>query len=160
MPYPEPITEVIVLVAAEPTLVPFIDVGGVLWALPGYEFTDEEGSTWTTVAVSDEFFGLDEPAEPGPPDTAVPEPMPIDPVPPTTTLEGLGAIEPGVDVGAVAGSVVGLDEFKAIDTIFALGLTHRIVERDGESFPVTRDLRADRVNLVLADGVVVEAYVG
>jgi hypothetical protein len=35
----------------------------------------------------------------------------------------------------------------------------RVVERDGESFVISRDYRGDRVNLVVTNGMVVSATV-
>jgi hypothetical protein len=35
-----------------------------------------------------------------------------------------------------------------------------VVARDGEAYMVTRDLRWDRVNLVIEAGVVTDAYMG
>jgi hypothetical protein len=39
------------------------------------------------------------------------------------------------------------------------GLTLRVVGEDGECFPITMDLRDDRVNVELADGTVVAAAI-
>lgn len=54
---------------------------------------------------------------------------------------------------------LGLTEGEAYDLAAAHGLTVRVVGRDGECFAVTLDLRDDRINLELVDGVVVGADV-
>jgi hypothetical protein len=41
-----------------------------------------------------------------------------------------------------------------------LGLTVRVVARDGEFFAVTKDYRTDRVNFVIENGVVIKASIG
>ena len=51
-PVPEPfggpdvVSEVVTLVSVERTFVPFVDVDGVTWALPGYRYADAAGSRW------------------------------------------------------------------------------------------------------------------
>lgn len=56
--------------------------------------------------------------------------------------------------------IVGLVEDEARKAAAEEGFTVRITRRDGESFVVTRDLRADRVNFNIENGVVVCASVG
>jgi hypothetical protein len=48
----------------------------------------------------------------------------------------------------------------AIDLITREGLTYRVVERDGEQYMVTMDYSPQRLNLVVTDQVITEAYVG
>ena len=54
---------------------------------------------------------------------------------------------------------IGLDESEAAELAADQSLEVREVGRDGECFPVTLDLRPDRINLEYADGVVVGAAV-
>lgn len=52
---------------------------------------------------------------------------------------------------------LGLTEEEAADLAVEQGLTMREVGRDGECFAITMDLRDDRVNIELIDGIVVGA---
>lgn len=52
---------------------------------------------------------------------------------------------------------IGLTQAEADDRAQAAGLTTRVVAADGMDFAVTMDLRPDRLNLVLFDGLVVAA---
>lgn len=58
------------------------------------------------------------------------------------------------------GGLVGLGETGAAAAAAELGFTVRIVARDGEWFPVTKDYREDRINIVVENGAVVRAFVG
>ncbi len=66
----------------------------------------------------------------------------------------------GADTTTFAGTLVGRSEGDATEAIRARGLIMRIVGRDGESFAVTMDYSEQRINLVIDDGLVVEATVG
>ncbi|MDW3214746.1 MAG: hypothetical protein R8G01_12150 [Ilumatobacteraceae bacterium] len=59
--------------------------------------------------------------------------------------------------GDPAPDYVGLDEAEAQELANSEGLTMRVVGRDGECDAITLDLRDDRVNVDLVDGVVVAA---
>jgi hypothetical protein len=52
---------------------------------------------------------------------------------------------------------IGLDEDEAVDLAEEQGLELREVGRDGECFPITMDLRDNRINVEYVDGVVVGA---
>ena len=56
--------------------------------------------------------------------------------------------------------VVGLRTRQAIERLVEAGFGARVVERDGVSLPVTMDYRPDRVNLSVADDIVVRAAWG
>lgn len=56
--------------------------------------------------------------------------------------------------------IIGATEDLAKQKCGANGFTYRITRRDGTYFVCTRDVRADRMNLHIEDGVVVEAYIG
>ncbi len=60
----------------------------------------------------------------------------------------------------VAKELVGLIESDAVLRAQQAGLTTRVVERDGEQFPVTMDYSSTRVNLVITDGTVTTATIG
>lgn len=124
--------------------------GTTLWLVPGYVFIDSNGGEHMVPAVADELI---QPAtvdpgvtEPMPVDTAVTEPMPVDPDAPVSD--------------DVATSLIGLPEERAVEVAKEQGFEVRVTERDGESFPVTADYRMDRVNVSIADGLVVTASIG
>lgn len=62
--------------------------------------------------------------------------------------------------GTEADGLTGRDEAEAAAIARDRGLLVRIVARDGEWFPVTKDYRFDRVNFVIENGVVVQASIG
>ncbi|MGA9278649.1 hypothetical protein [Ilumatobacter sp.] len=59
--------------------------------------------------------------------------------------------------GEPAPEYVGLDEADAQAAADSDGLDLRVVGEDGECFAITMDVREDRVNIELVDGVVVAA---
>lgn len=59
----------------------------------------------------------------------------------------------------VAVAVVGLSESQAIALIQTNGFTSRIASIDGVAQPGTTDMRINRINLTLENGVVTEASV-
>lgn len=56
--------------------------------------------------------------------------------------------------------VFGLEQAVATKKCLDDGLTVRIIEIDGEKMVCTRDLRFDRMNLAIEDGLVFRAYIG
>jgi hypothetical protein len=129
------------------------DVDGTMWVVPGYAFIDADGGEHLVPAVADELIQpVDVPTE-LPSDPAVMEPAPADP----------GVSSPGYDpeqAAAVVERVVGATESDAVVAARELGFEARVVERDGDSFPVTADYRIDRVNLVIEGDIVTSATVG
>jgi hypothetical protein len=59
--------------------------------------------------------------------------------------------------GEPADEYVGLDEEAATALAEEDGLTLRVAGEDGECFPMTMDIREDRVNVEIVDGEVVTA---
>lgn len=55
---------------------------------------------------------------------------------------------------------VGLTKQQAVLKAWGEGRTWRVVQEDGEHFPVTKDKRPDRLNFTLRDGVVVKVTKG
>ena len=55
---------------------------------------------------------------------------------------------------------VGLAESEARDLAADRGLHVRIAGRDGESFALSMDLRTNRVNFVIREGTVDDAFIG
>lgn len=54
---------------------------------------------------------------------------------------------------------VGMSEQEALDKAKAEDKTARVVERDGESLPMTMDLQYGRLNFYIQDGMVYRVYV-
>jgi hypothetical protein len=148
------------------------DVDGTVWLVPAYAFIGEDGGRYTVPAIPDEFLGL-------PDDGTVTEP----PVEPPVTDTPNGTDVPGTDVTTpgettpgettivpttlpalptdeVIGRFLGLTEDEAVDLAAAAGWEARIVARDGELLDVTDDLRDDRINLTITDGVVAAVSIG
>jgi hypothetical protein len=163
----------VTLVGVETRLVLVQDTEQHRWLLPGVRFTDTVGGSWEVLVVADEYLDTEvaeEPAvpEPGVPEPVVPEPEPVDPDEPTEApVPAPGPDEPAPPVEpdpsaaqAAAERSIGLEEGDAVAFLEEQGLVARIVSRDGEPFAVTDDLRTDRVNLHVADGVVTHADAG
>ena len=62
--------------------------------------------------------------------------------------------------GKYALSLIGYQEAKAEACTKEAGFSWRVIIRDGESFPGTKDYRFDRINAVIANGLVIFASVG
>ncbi len=67
---------------------------------------------------------------------------------------------PSTRAERVAAEVVGMTETDAQARAEQAGLTTRVVQRDGEQFPVTMDYSPQRLNLVIESGTVTAATVG
>lgn len=67
---------------------------------------------------------------------------------------------PSTRAERVALEVVGMSEAAARARAERAGLTSRVVQRDGEQFPVTMDYSTRRLNLVIESGTVTAATVG
>jgi len=156
----EPPTITVEIVSVKEAWWTLYDMDGTVWLVPGYVFVDREGGEHMVPAVSDDLVqpveptSVDEPvvSEPTP---VVSEPLPVEP----GTSEPVDVADPAAAT-ATAEEIIGLTEDKAAAVVEGAGLAWRVVERDGEQFPVTADYRTDRVNAVIADGVVTSAKVG
>lgn len=62
--------------------------------------------------------------------------------------------------GTPPADAVGLSEEESVSFLEGKGFVVRVVERDGEAYAITFDYRTDRVNLVVKEGIVTEAYIG
>lgn len=152
---PEPV--VVTITGVEEELVQVWDVDGTVHLLPGYAFVSSDGGRYTVSAVPAEFFAS---VEPVPVESVPVESVPVDTgVVPVT--DGGGAETPAGPIDpAFVDSLVGIPEAEAIAAIEQAGWQARVVERDGEAFPVTMDYREDRINLVVTGGLVTSATVG
>jgi hypothetical protein len=130
-------TEVATLVDVRADLWWAWDDDGSVWLLPAYTFTDTEGRVFTVAAVTDEFL-------------IIADPVLVDPMPlPTPVEPPVDVVEP--DTSAIIG--LGIDD--ATTTLEGQGFTLRVVIEDGEALAVTEDFSTSRVNVEVADGVVV-----
>ena len=53
-----------------------------------------------------------------------------------------------------------MNELDARKYISEMNYTWRVVDRDGKQLAVTRDSNFKRVNLVIEDGIIFQAYLG
>ncbi len=120
------------------------DDDGSVWLLPAYTFTDTEARVFTVPAVTDEFLIIPEPA--------LVDPMPVEPIEPAPADPAPEVPEPDLSY------LVGLTLDEAIENV-AGSFTVRVVVEDGVALAVTEDFSTSRVNVEVADGVVV-AVVG
>jgi hypothetical protein len=51
--------------------------------------------------------------------------------------------------------IIGLDVHTAVDMLEEAGLTYRIEHEDGQSYMLTMDVRMDRINLSIKNGMVI-----
>lgn len=82
--------------------------------------------------------------------------VPLDETVEEYTPSGEGNAETPLDPSVI----IGMSEGQASSFLTAEGIDYRIVERDGESFPVTMDYNPDRANLTIQNGVVAEVQFG
>ena len=153
-PSEAPCTTTITFTSVRRTYTQLYDSSNTVWIVPAYEYSDANGGTWTAMALDDSYLekavvSIDIDNVPAPV-----EPMPV-PLPDET--DG-GSVEP---VPTIATSApIGLSELEAIKLIESEGFTARVIARDGESLPATKDYRLDRVNISIENGVVVSAELG
>lgn len=77
-----------------------------------------------------------------------------------TVEEYVPSGEENLDTPVDPSIIIGMSEGQASDFLTAEGVDYRVVERDGESFPVTMDYSPGRVNLTIQNGVVVDVQFG
>ena len=137
----ESMTEVVTLVDVRADLWWAWDEDGSVWLLPAYAFTDTEGRVFAVPSVADEFLIITEPV--------LVDPMPLEPV----------LVDPVPVPDDVAepdhGYVVGLEVDDASSRLAESGFTLRVVVDNGTSLAVTDDFSSTRVNVEVADGVVI-----
>jgi|GEM_PF-275341 len=143
----EPIT--VVLRDPQPALEQLWSSDGTIWLVPAYSFTADDGGRYTATALPDEYLEIEEPVV-GEDPVARPEPA----VEPAVDPAVDPADTPAADQAVAAAELVGLDEVAAAEVAKGSGWELRVVERDGEALARTDDLRSDRVNVVVTDGVV------
>ncbi len=149
-----PCTTTITFTSVRRTYTQLYDSSNTVWIVPAYEYSDANGGTWTAMALDDSY--LETAVVPIYTDN-VPAPVEPMPVPLPDETDG-GSVEP---VPTIATSApIGLSELEAIKLIESEGFTARVIARDGESLPATKDYRLDRVNISIENGVVVSAELG
>jgi hypothetical protein len=125
------------------TLTELWDADGVLWLVPAYEYTTDDGATWYAVAVEPRY--LDRGERTG--DEGVTEPV-------EEPAGGAGSGGSSSPSWGGAESLIGMTENNALAQAGDAGLSARVVERDGEPVVVTKEYQAGRLNLVVVDGIV------
>jgi hypothetical protein len=148
VPAPEEVTVHLDDVRLDLTMV--WDVDGTVWLVPAYTFSEADATSefqgsYTVIAVDEEFVSLPDPG-------LIPEPMPAETGSGSSGSEG-SAVEGDIDTAISA--LVGVAEDEAAKVAEGYGWTFRVIERDGESLPVTMDFSPARVNVTVEDGVVV-----
>lgn len=141
MPAPEEVTVHLNDVRIDLTMV--WDVDGTVWLVPAYTFSDADGGSYTVIAVDQEFVTLPDPG-------LIPEPMPAE----GSGTEGSTDADVAADIDTAIAALVGVAEDEAAKVAEGYGWTFRVIERDGESLPVTMDFSPTRVNVTVEDGVV------
>ena len=149
-----PCTTTIAFTSVRRTYTQLYDNSNTVWIVPAYEYSDGNGGTWTAMALDDSYLEKADVST-----NTGNEPTPVDPMPvPLPAETGSGSVEP---VPTIATSApIGLSELEAIKLIESEGFTARVIARDGESLPATKDYRLDRVNISIENGVVVSAELG
>ena len=79
---------------------------------------------------------------------------------PVTTAAGGGGTAGADPTPQTAQALVGLSEAEAKAAAEANGWTFRVGQRDGEQFPLTKDYRAERVTVTVADDKVTVVNIG
>jgi hypothetical protein len=143
------------------------DDGSIL-LVPAFSFTSADGGVYTVIAVDDALLDMpgDEPVAP-PVEPPVEPAPPVDPAPlPTDTTAAAEPAEPSADCPAlpteerlfpieeISTVIVGACFDDAVAFAANNGVTVRAIEIDGVPQAVTADLRTDRLNVPVNDGVI------
>lgn len=149
MPELEPITVTLTGVKMALTMVWAAD--NTIWLLPAYSFSADDSGEYTVIAIDDSFIQL--PA-PYPTDTVPAPSMPIEPLPVDVPADTVLVDDNGGVAEEVGKSIVGLPVEEAVTVAEAAGVIVRVVEGDGAEQTITEDLRPNRLNVSVHDGVV------
>lgn len=139
-----------------------LDNDDVLWLVPSYEYTTQDGYTVSVVAIADDYVKQVTPTT----NDVQPSPGVVD--------EGssTGGGSTGSSQGSSAGDdalaltmdeaqkLIGLSEDEAAKVADANGWIVRVGSRDGESMQLTMDFVTNRVNLDIVDGKVTGVSLG
>lgn len=132
------------------------DADGTVWLLPAYRFIGDDGGWYTVPAVTEEYLIAPTTAAPA----VDPTPEPVDPTEPTdeeTPEPAPPADEedpvPGIPAELDEAVGLPLPEFTAVAR--SVGFTTRVSTLDGEPQDLTMDEVPTRVNVSVADDVVV-----
>jgi hypothetical protein len=134
---------------------------GSIWLVPAFTFTSTDGGLYTVMAVTDDLIDLpgeDIPVDTVPVGTAVPPPVdtvvvpPVDTAVPPPSVDDPTVVSP--ETQAIADRLIGLTLEEAEKVIAEAGLEARVVSVDGVGGSITDDLRNDRINLDVNNGVV------
>lgn len=153
---------VVTLTSCSVERMPVWAADGTVWLLPSYLFTADDGGQYSVIAIDDQF--LQPPTETVTTEVPVTE-VPVDP--PTTDLPATTVPGTDVPVTEVPNTVIGEPTVEEAQVLVGLpiadaeqlagesGWTVRVMRIDGEDQAGTMDLRTERVNVEIADGVVV-----
>lgn len=132
--------------------------------IPAYTYTNADGDVGTVIAIKDEYLLFDET-----PTSLEPGPIPITDGGGSGSSGGSGGSptpeplppeEPQVVTVDAARKLIGLSEAEALKVAASNRWTVRIAGRDGESFMLTTDYSASRVNLTIMEGMVSAVSIG
>ena len=150
MPELEPITVTLTDVKMALTMVWAAD--NAIWLLPAYSFSADDGGEYMVIAVDDSFIQL--PA-PYPTDTLPVDSMPIEPMPEVPVPSESVVVDATQAMAEEVGkSIVGLPVDEATTVAEGAGLIVRVTNLDGVDQAITFDMRLDRLNVSVVDGVV------
>lgn len=157
-PVVEPVVEPYYPCGGEPTPVKLVkarrihtvlwDANSLLWVVPAYEFSGEDGSLWTAMALEPSYIDRGE-------TNTDQEPVVNEP----GTSEGAEQNGDATNGWAGADSLIGMSEEEALNTADRAQIPARVSERDGEPQMTTKDYQQGRLNLVVEKDTVVRVDV-
>lgn len=146
---PEPVTVHLTAVKLGLTMIWAAD--NTVWLLPAYEFNADDGGQYTVIAVDDSFVQL---PDPFPTDTVTVETASAEPSDAVDVAETVAVDDSQAAAEEVGKSIVGLPIDEATTRAEAAGFIVRVTNLDGVDQAITFDMRLDRLNVSVVDGVV------
>lgn len=125
------------------------DNAGRVWVVPAWVYAATDGSTYTAVALTDEHYNTVSVQDATDDSMSIPEPDP-----------GSSTATPGPTPAFDVSALTGLSVEAATEVAAASGFVVRVISRDGESLPATKDYRVDRIGLAVEADKVVSASLG
>lgn len=160
-------THIVKITAASMSLVPWWLRDGGQMLLPAYDFTLDDGSYVSVVAVSDKYVTFAGPtADDVPADNGAGSGSAGNTGGSTTGSQGSGAVEPAPPATvapvttAQAGTLIGLTLAEAQKVCDGKGWTIRVASMEGKENMLTTDWKPNRVNVDILGGVVTAVSIG